>query len=140
MVMGYVPGEQGAYIQELMDKSNEEFDNHNFEKSITFLEEAWGNLPEPKVIYDESYLIVWDILATAIKINDQEKMKKWVNLIFVTDPERGDNGERDLWAGKVAYEIGDFIKAKEYFNIANRKSDGRCFGPNDGKYLKFFKS
>ncbi|MGG3927062.1 hypothetical protein ABET51_13795 [Metabacillus fastidiosus] len=67
-------------------------------------------------------------------------MKKWVDKIFAADPERGDTGERDLWAGKVAYELGDLSKAREYLDIANMKSRGRCFGVKDGKYLKFLKA
>lgn len=67
-------------------------------------------------------------------------MQKWVDKIFVSDPERGDTGERDLWAGKVADEIGDYHKAKEYFELAYKKSGGRCFGTKDGKYLRFYKT
>ncbi|GGA28691.1 hypothetical protein [Psychrobacillus lasiicapitis] len=66
-------------------------------------------------------------------------MKKWVDNIFVTDPARGDKGERELWAGKVAYELGDLAKAKEYLDTANKKSRGRDFGEEDEKYLKFLK-
>ncbi|MFS0881491.1 hypothetical protein AB3M95_15950 [Metabacillus niabensis] len=56
--MAYVTGEKGAYIQELMDKSNEEFDKGNLEESVLLLEQAWGELPNDKVIYDESFLIL----------------------------------------------------------------------------------
>ncbi|MED4402574.1 hypothetical protein ABET41_09745 [Metabacillus fastidiosus] len=138
--MAYVAGEKGAYIQSLMDKSNEEFDKGNLEKSVFLLEQAWGELPNDKVTYDESFLIIWGILDISILLNDVERMKKWVDKIFVADPERGDTGERDLWAGKVAYELGDLSKAREYLDIANMKSKGRCFGVKDGKYLKFLKA
>jgi tetratricopeptide (TPR) repeat protein len=137
--MAYVPGEKGKYIQELMDRSNAEWDKSDFEKSVSLLEQAWVELPEPKEIYDESFLIIWGILDIAIQIEDLDRMKKWVEFIFVTDPERGDFGERDLWAGKVAYETGDLEKAKSYLVLANQKSRGRCFGNKDGKYLRFLK-
>jgi len=137
--MAYVTGEKGAYIQELMDKSNEEFDKGNLEESVLLLEQAWGELPNDKVIYEESFLIIWGILDISILLNDVERMKKWVDKIFITDPERGDTGERELWAGKVAYELGDLSKAREYLNTANKKSRGRCFSAKDGKYLKFLK-
>jgi hypothetical protein len=104
------------------------------------LEQAWDELPNNKVEYDESFLIVWGILDIAIILKDIKRMKKWVDKIFIADPERGDTGERELWAGKVAYEIGEFSKAKEYFDIAFKKSRGRCFGPKDSEYLKFYKS
>jgi hypothetical protein len=45
---------------------------------------------------------------------------------FWPHPEIGDTGERELWAGNVAYEIGDLPKAREYFDVANKKSRGRC--------------
>ncbi|ALZ60947.1 hypothetical protein BKK39_16490 [Bacillus cereus] len=137
--MAYVTGEKGVYIQGLMDKSNEEFDKGNLEESVFLLEQAWGELPDDKVTYDESFLIIWGILDISILLNDVERMKKWVDKIFVADPERGDTGERELWAGKVAYEVGDFSKAREYLEIANKKSRGRCFSVEDGKYLKFLK-
>ncbi|CAM3983124.1 TPA: hypothetical protein ROY30_005796 [Bacillus cereus] len=137
--MAYVAGENGVYIQELMDKSNEEFDKGNLDESVFLLEQAWKELPDDKVIYDESFLIIWGILDISIVLNDVERMKKWVDKIFVADPERGDTGERELWAGKVAYEVGDFSKAREYLEIANKKSKGRCFSAEDGKYLKFLK-
>ncbi|MFS0881490.1 hypothetical protein AB3M95_15945 [Metabacillus niabensis] len=35
--------------------------------------------------------------------------------------------ERELWAGKVAYELGDLSKARDYLDTANKKSRGRCF-------------
>jgi tetratricopeptide (TPR) repeat protein len=138
--MAYVGGEKGAYIEELMNKSNDEFDKGNLDKSISLLEQAWDELPNNKVEYDESFLIVWGILDIAIILKDIKRMKKWVDKIFIADPERGDTGERELWAGKVAYEIGEFSKAKEYFDIAFKKSRGRCFGPKDSEYLKFYKS
>ncbi|WP_226545234.1 hypothetical protein [Bacillus thuringiensis] len=137
--MAYVAGENGVYIQELMDKSNEEFDKGNLDESVFLLEQAWKELPDDKVIYDESFLIIWGILDISIVLNDVERMKKWVDKIFVADPERGDTGERELWAGKVAYEVGDFSKAREYLEVANQKSKGRCFSTEDGKYLKFLK-
>lgn len=56
--MAYVEGEKGVYIQKLMDKSNDEFDKGDYEKSVSLLEEAWDELPSNKVIYDESYSLV----------------------------------------------------------------------------------
>ena len=138
--MAYVQGEKGAYIQQLMDKSNEAFDKGNFEEAVSLLEQAWDELPDDKVVYDESFLIVWGVLDISILLGDKSRMKKWVDKIFVADPERGDTGEREIWAGKVAYEIGDLYKAKEYFDVANKKSRGRCFGTKDGKYLRFYKT
>ena len=57
--MAYVNGKLGETIQELMDESNIEYDNGDYIKSIDLLIEAWDKLPDDKVQYDESYLIIW---------------------------------------------------------------------------------
>lgn len=134
--MAYVDGKLGETIQELMDESNIEYDNGDYIKSIDLLIEAWDKLPDDKVQYDESYLIIWGILDIAIKIGNIDIMNQWVDKIFIADPGRGDTGEREMWAGRVAYESNDMDKAKMYFEIANQKSKGRCFGDNDKKYKK----
>lgn len=136
--MPYVGGELGKEIEDLMDKSNTKYNEGKYEECMILLKEAYDKIPGDKYKYDESYLIVWDILDLAIKIKDYETMEKWVNHIFYADPERIDSGEREMYAGRVAYELGDKSKAKEYFTIANTKSDGRCFKRDDKKYLEFY--
>ena len=137
--MAYVEGELGEKIQNLMDESNEQWDKGEYRKSIDLLIEAWNELPDDKVQYDESYLIVWGILDISILTNDIVTMNEWVDKVFVADPGRGDTGEREMWAGRVAYESNEMNKAKEYFEIANKKSKGRCFGDNDEKYKSFYR-
>lgn len=137
--MPYVDGALGESIEKIMNESNMEFNNNNFVNSIRLLEEAWELLPGEKVNYSESYLIVYGILKISILIEDKERMSNWVEKIFVCAPQRGDTGERELWAGKVAYETGEFEKAKEYLDTAYIKSKGRCFSSKDSKYLKYIK-
>jgi tetratricopeptide (TPR) repeat protein len=137
--MSCVSGEKGAYIESLMNQANDEWGKANYEMCLACLEKAWDELPDGKNEYDESYLIISGILGTSILVGDHDRLRKWVDLIFSADPERLDSGERPMWAGRVAYELGEPAKAKEYFEIANKKSGGRCFGlKNDGKYLKFY--
>ncbi len=62
-------------------------------------------MPNDKVQYDESFLIIWGILEISIQINEIDIMNQWVDKIFIADPERGDTGEREMWAGRVAYEF-----------------------------------
>lgn len=97
---------------------------------------------DPSILVCEHlfHLLQWGILDISIILNDTVRMKKWVDNIFVADPARGDTGERELWAGKVAFELGDLSVAKEYLDTANQKSRGRCFGVEDAKYLKFLKN
>lgn len=136
--MGYVKGQLGKDIEVLMDDSNHSYDEGQYEKSINLLIESWNKLPDDKYGYDESYLIVWSILKIAIQIKDTEIMKQWVDKILYADPERADSGDREMWAGRVAYEIGESDKAKEYFKTAHKKSLGRCFDDDDEKYKQFF--
>lgn len=41
-------------------------------------------------------------------------------------------------SANATYELGEFDLAKEFFNFAFKKSDGRCFEDEDPKYLEFF--
>ncbi|AIQ17236.1 hypothetical protein H70357_11655 [Paenibacillus sp. FSL H7-0357] len=129
-------------FESLVSESNEQFNNGNHEDSISLLEEAWNLIPDPKGIYcEESYHLVKDVIATCLIINDLKKAKLWADKIFLTGFDRIDSGDKEFISGKVAFELGDLETAKEFFSIANRKSEGRCFGsPKNIKYLKFFKS
>ena len=137
--MAYVAGELGKEIQNLMDDSNKKYDDAKYNEAIDLLIKAWDLLPNNKNEYDESFLIVWGILNISIQIKNIDIMNSWVNKIFDADPERGDTGERDMWAGRVAYESGNLDKAKEYLEIAEKKSGGRCFGNKDKKYKDYIK-
>lgn len=129
-------------FESLVNQSNDEFDKGNHNESITLLEEAWNVLPNPKGIYcEESYHLVKDIISTCFMINDLKKAKEWADKIFLTGFARIDSGDKEFIAGKVSFELGDLETAKEFFSIANKKSEGRCFGnPKNTNYLKFFKS
>ncbi|KMY31485.1 hypothetical protein ACZ11_04415 [Lysinibacillus xylanilyticus] len=129
-------------FESLLDKSNKEFDNGNHLDSIFLLEEAWDLIPEPKGIYsEESFHLVKDIIATYSIINDFKKAKEWADKIYLTGYARIDSGDKEFISGKVTFELGDLETAKEFFSIANNKSEGRCFGsPKSIKYLKLLKS
>ncbi|MCU4989270.1 hypothetical protein OCF10_10000 [Bacillus cereus] len=129
-------------FESLLEKSNEQFNNGNYNGSIVLLEEAWDIIPNPKGIYcEESYHLVKDIISTCFMVNDLKKAKEWADKIFLTGFARIDSGDKEFIAGKVAFELDDLETAKEFFSIANTKSEGRCFGnPKNTKYLKFLKS
>lgn len=129
-------------FESLLEKSNEQFNNGNYNGSIVLLEEAWDIIPNPKGIYcEESYHLVKDIISTCFMVNDLKKAKEWADKIFLTGFARIDSGDKEFIAGKVSFELGDLETAKEFFSIANTKSEGRCFGnPKNTKYLKFLKS
>jgi len=129
-------------FESLLEKSNEQFNNGNYNDSIVLLEEAWDIIPNPKGIYcEESYHLVKDIISTCFMVNDLKKAKEWADKIFLTGFARIDSGDKEFIAGKVAFELDDLETAKEFFSIANTKSEGRCFvNPKNTKYLKFLKS
>ncbi|PRT02495.1 hypothetical protein C6356_26590 [Bacillus wiedmannii] len=129
-------------FESLLEKSNEQFHNGNYNDSIVLLEEAWNIMPNPKGIYcEESYHLVKDIISTCFMVNDLKKAKEWADKIFLTGFARIDSGDKEFIAGKVSFELGDLETTKEFFSIANTKSEGRCFGnPKNTKYLKFLKS
>lgn len=140
--MGYVDGKKGIYIKQLKEKSDKEFFNNNYELAISLMESAWNELPDDKISYYDSFDIITDILYTAIVSKNKEKMNQWIDKLFIADPDRIEAGEREYWAGKVEYELGNFDKAKEYFGVAYKKSTGRCFDTcdeNDLIYLNFYK-
>lgn len=111
-----------------------------YEELLAKYEVLWEKLPGDKYEYNESYLIAQDILNTAIKLNNIDKMKEWVEKIVYCDPGRGDYGEKECWVGRIAYRLGDFDKALEYFTMASEKAGGDCFEENDGEYLHFFQN
>ena len=125
-------------IESIIDESNKEFDRKKYIQSIKLLDKAWELLPEPKGGYSESYHIALYASETYLLIKDTSKAKEWADIIKKCGLNRIDSGEREFLSGKVAFESGDLDKAKQFFEIANRKSEGRCFSSEDGKYLKFF--
>jgi hypothetical protein len=126
-------------IDGLIDKSNEEFDNKNYDLSIILLIEAWNKLPEPKEDYSESYHIVEYLSSTYLDIKEYEKAKEWAAKIFKCALHRQDDGNREFLAGKISFESNDIETAKKYFIDAFNKSEGRCFEDENSKYLKFYK-
>jgi len=135
--MPSLKGILGKEIEDLIQESHHLFDKKDYKKSIDVLIKAWDKLPEDKNQYDESFYIVSYILDTSVFIKDIQTMNEWVDKIFYADPERGDYGQRDMWAGKVAFESNQKEKALEYFKIANKKSKGRLFLGENAIYKDF---
>ncbi len=128
------------HIEELIQKCGIEYQKENYNDAIALLEKSWDILPCPKVIYDESYRIAKYIIQFCLLAKDVDKAKRWAGIISICDLERADSGEREFLAGKVAYESNDLQMAKEYFYVANWKSEGRCFIDEDSKYLNLLEN
>lgn len=131
--------ELSKLIKSLINRSNEEYDQGKYLESIEILEDAWYRLPEPKGGYSESYYIASDISEIYLKLKKLKEAKKWSDELFKCALHRIDSGEREFLAGKVAFESSEFDTAKQYFTIANEKSEGRCFEDEPKKYIQFLK-
>ena len=125
-------------IEEIRQKSRKMITGDNPEDAIVLLEEAWEMLPDGKYEYDESFHIVSYILEAAIKIDNKDCLLKWMDKVLLASPERYDCGEKEMWVGRTYYALGNFEKAREFIEIANKKSGGRCFRPKDTVYKNFF--
>lgn len=122
--------------RQLMEHANTLYEKGELYQDREVLFEAWKLLPEDKYIFDESYWIVAFILDLSMKLDDMKTADEWVDKIFKCDLERIDDGDREMWAGKVAYESGKVEEARKYFEIAYKKSEGRCFvEEGNEKYL-----
>jgi hypothetical protein len=113
-------------FESLLEKSNEEFNNGNYNDSIVLLEEAWDIIPDPKGIYcEESYHLVKDIISTCFMVNDLKKAKEWADKIFLTGFARIDSGDKEFIAGKVSFELGDLETTKDLLvlPIKNQRVD-----------------
>lgn len=115
-----------------------ERNNGNVDLAVKMLNELWSEIPEPKYEYSESFLVAWSMIETAIGMKNIALMKEWMPHVFKADPERYDSGEREMYAGQVEYECGNFEKSYEYFDIAKKKSSGRCFRRCEPKYKEFY--
>lgn len=139
--MACVEGVLGEKIEEIRAQCRIMISDNESEAAIKMLEEAWELLPGEKYEYDESFHIVAYILEAAIKTNNKEYLLKWMNRVLLADPERDqyDRGaEKDMWVGRASYVLGDYENAKKYMKMANEKSNGRCFRPNDTVYKNFY--
>ncbi|MEO3943976.1 hypothetical protein [Gorillibacterium sp. CAU 1737] len=140
--MSKLPALSKEQFESKLRDCNENFEKGDYNRCIFLLEEAWDFIPDPKGIYsEESYHLVKDIIHISLKSNDFSKANEWAGKLFLTGYDRIDSGDKEFLSGRVAFELGDFETAKEFFRIGNDKSEGRCFGSaKNAKYLKFFKS
>lgn len=94
----------GARIRQFMDDCDTFYEQGQLSKARDSLFEAWGILPDEKYIYDESYWIVAFILDLSIELHDMDVANQWVDKILKCDLERQDDGDREMWVGKVLCE------------------------------------
>lgn len=135
--MPCVDGELGKIIDNNYNQCLELLHERKYDEELTLLLETWDLIPNEKYSYDESYLIAWRVVQLAIETNDLLLMNKWKTHITLADPNRADYGEREMWLGKIAYMNNKPHEAKHYFQIADKKSNGRCFNASNLKYKDY---
>ena len=128
---------KGEEIWELFEEACVADEKGDYKKAFNLLVEMWELLPGEKVNYAESWVVVSTILQIAIENKDEKVMRKWVDKIDEVCPDEYELEERLYFRGRVAYEFGDFDKAREYLDYANKKTKGRCFSEKDRKYVIF---
>lgn len=112
-------------IQSMMDEWTTKFENGEYDGAWKLCMDAWDLLPEPKYKQSISWFMVLDIVKYAIETKHIEYADKFIGLLFICALNRADSGEREFWAGRLAYAKGDTDIAKELFALSLEKSEGR---------------
>ena len=115
------------------DEYMELFEEGNIQQALEKIREFWLFLPQPRIMQDMSFLLLEDFFNICIQSKKFDLANKWISLIFISDLERLDDGEREFIAGNLAYEQGNLEIAKELFIISNVKCEGCLFEGKDVK-------
>ena len=121
------------------DQTNVNFNLKNYKNAMEHALQCWNIIPNPKELYSESYYIAKKLFRYSYLLDDLNNAKNWSKTLLSCDLERLEDGEREFFYGKVNYDLDNLDVAKEYLNIANKKSKGRCFIDEDKKYKLFIK-
>lgn len=118
-------------------------DKQQYDEVLKISEKYWHNLEEPKLSNSFGYHLLVGIIICYIKTEQYEKAEYWAQIFDDFDFEacgRYDSGEKDYYLGIVYFECKNHQKAYIYFDLANKKSGGRCFQNLFGdKYKKEYK-
>lgn len=132
--------ELSQQILDLIDEAYNAYSKEIPENSINILQEAWNLLPDNQEDYEEGYLVIHEFVETYFSVGDYLETEKWIEIYLKSDNLNRNFGIAEFYAGKTAFELGKFEDAKNYFQIAEKKSEGRVWKGNDAtKYFKFYK-
>lgn len=125
-----------AKIREMIGEAMNVFSLEEPQPGLSILLEAWELLPFQKYTWDEGYQLSNYIIHVYFRTGDYKNAHKWQDTFIQCDNANRNRGESEFMAGKIAYEMNNLEVAKNYFSIANTKSEGRCFYEEDKKYKK----
>ena len=106
----------------------------DLQAGLIALRSLWARVPDPKPETANAYLVVEYGVAFALKDGDLDEAQRWADRAPMFAAVRHDLGEAEFLLGRVAFERGDLLKAKEQFLVANMKSEGRAFEAKDERY------
>lgn len=112
------------------------FEDGKIDEALEVIMNTWNEFLTPKVEQSLFYILVEDLIKICIKSKRYDLGNKYISLLFVSDLERVDDGQRELISGILSYEQGNLDVAKELFYIANSKSNGRIFNEKENKRYK----
>ncbi|MEL1244171.1 hypothetical protein AAEO56_07870 [Flavobacterium sp. DGU11] len=127
-------------IRQLKDEALVEYKAGSIDKAIILTIRSWDALPEPKYEKPDSYLIARSMVFLLNKAERYDEALVWAQHLMQSSPDRYDSGDREFMAGTVLYHIGRKDDAWMYFDVANDKSESRCFESTDTIYREFFES
>lgn len=123
----------------LFEKNEDYFDNEDYEACIDIHTKAWALFPESKYQYtEEGYSLLQGLVFLNLKVGNLIAAEQWARQLYLFD-QSSFLGTSEFALGQVFYEMERFTEAKEQFDIAMLKSDGRVFEGEDPKYLKLLK-
>ena len=99
-----VEGATGEKIWEIYEEMCVADEQKDYQKSLKLVLEMWDLLPEEKLIFAESWVVVSTILELAIEYGDKETMQQWIDKIDHVTLDSYHSGERECYKRKVAYE------------------------------------
>lgn len=87
--------------------------------------EAIFAIPEPRELYDVSFVASGSLGRTFILVQDLDEAAKWVDFNQMCCDYRPETGEREMLKGVLLFEQGNFVEAKEAFTVGDLKSQKR---------------
>lgn len=137
--VGQLPPMINDEVEELIEKSNSEYDEEKKELSLLTLEKAFSRIPIPTDDYEISYTILDYLTRGYYEIDEKLKAKKWGKKLIKTKIYGFNDGDREFLLGKILYDLKEFEEAKGCFLKAYELSKGRVFIDEEKKYLDFIK-
>lgn len=126
-------------VEDLMEESEEYYENEDYSVFIDTYLKAWDIVPLPKEKYEESYHLAEGLAEGYLLVGNHKDSIKWAEIMGVCNLERADDGAREFILGKMLFESGDLENAKEKFALAMIKSEGRAFVDEPKKYIELLK-